>query len=339
MKKYNFLNFMRLVFSIFVVANHLHPFLEFENSNSFFANLYNFLMPFAVPFFFLATGFFIGKKIENINNISNNESDMIKKNRNKLLKCYVLFTIIYLPITIFGFIQIYKYSLIESLIKFIRNFLFVGENYNSWILWYLLSGIYGLTFIYFYCKRKRTVKHLIDYGIILYVFGILIDYFLLGKFNSPIIILFQRLISLIIPNGRIFYSFIFIPLGISLSKKSLKFNRYVYFIAFILILILNSLCNILAIKKMSLLICSYILFYFVTKINLFSDRFGDYCKYISEKIYYWHLYFHTILSFVLIKIFGDVKFGLTYFLFILSTIIIIFTIKYYYKNKIKSNTR
>lgn len=55
--------------ALIVVANHLHPIDFIIKKYVYLNNIYDFIITMAVPFFFISTGFFIGKKIKNIENL------------------------------------------------------------------------------------------------------------------------------------------------------------------------------------------------------------------------------------------------------------------------------
>lgn len=88
-----------------------------------------------VPFFFVASGFLVWYKIGN----SSIEDKKTKLRRwiNKTFRLYIVWTILYLPFTIYGFYHD-GIPVLKSLVVFTRNVLFVGQNFLSWPLWYLL---------------------------------------------------------------------------------------------------------------------------------------------------------------------------------------------------------
>lgn len=69
-----------------------------------------------------------------------------KKQLIKIIKLYVKWSAIYLPLAIYDYWHT-GISPLKAVILYIRNFLLGGMHYNSWQLWYLLSTIYGLLFI------------------------------------------------------------------------------------------------------------------------------------------------------------------------------------------------
>lgn len=105
-----------------------------------------------VPFFFIISGFFLfGKMTED------RRADLayIRRWTLKALRIYLIWTAIYLPFTIYGFIQD-ELTLKQSVVLFIRNLFFVGENFLSWPLWYLLSLCW--TGLLFYCLRAARAS-------------------------------------------------------------------------------------------------------------------------------------------------------------------------------------
>ena len=62
----------------------------------------------------------------------------------KYLKLYLLWTGIYLPITLYYYIFLSDQSAGWMIMDFFRGLIFRGEHWNSWMLWYLLSMIYAL---------------------------------------------------------------------------------------------------------------------------------------------------------------------------------------------------
>lgn len=332
MKKYNFLNIIRFIMAIIVVANHLHPFDFMIGNNIYINNLYNFVIQFAVPFFFISTGFFIGKKISNLNKIKDNESNYIKKRIKSDIRTYIIFTLIYLPITIYGFLYNDK-NVIQVIYNFIRGVFFVGENFNSWILWYLLSEIYGLAFIYQFLQKNKKFEKLIYIGLSFFLFGIFLNYFNKVSFTNEYITLIQKVTKSIIPNGRIFYSLIFIPFGMKISKSKQK-NNFKIIILLIPLIILNSAFTNEFISKISLLLCSLILFICVISIDYRNEKVSDVLNFISKDLYFWHLYVWSILSFM-IDGYIHLNYGLNYFIYTIVIIFIISLIHYKLRNNMK----
>ena len=76
----------------------------------------------AVPYFFIVSGYFLFRKL------NGHQKDDLKTIRRwifRILKMYLIWTAIYLPFTIYGFIQD-DLSLKQGIFVFGRNLLFVG---------------------------------------------------------------------------------------------------------------------------------------------------------------------------------------------------------------------
>lgn len=117
----------------------------------------------AVPYFFLVSGFFLFGKM------TGNRTDDLAAIRSwtlKILRLYLIWTVIYLPFTVYGFIQD-GLSLKQCLMLFGRNLLFVGENFMSWPLWYLLAMIWSGVLILFLRALKVPVWGMLLAGIVL----------------------------------------------------------------------------------------------------------------------------------------------------------------------------
>lgn len=283
--------------ALVVVVNHLHPFDDFLAKNIFLKNAYDFIIQFAVPFFFITTGFFIGKKISNIDKLSDDDYNILISHLKKTLKIYILYTLIYFPLSLYGFVYENK-NIIEALVYFIRGILFVGENFNSWILWYILSEIYFYVFIINIKKITNNVKKICIIGLWLYIIGIIINVFNNSVFNHEILMVLQKIVKIFIPNGRIFYSFIFIPIGIIISKKEKLKKIPIYFTLLTVIIISNIYIYNEIYSKISLLICSTILFKFIINTNAKNEKISNFCKKYSQNLYFWHLLVWSILSYI-----------------------------------------
>lgn len=125
----------------------------------------------AVPYFFIVSGFFLFGKLK-----GDRTADLtsVRAWTLKILKLYLIWTAIYLPFTIYGFIQD-GLNLKQSLMVFGRNLFFVGENYMSWPLWYLLAMIWSGVLVYLFRALNIPVWGMLLAGIILaalpYYFG------------------------------------------------------------------------------------------------------------------------------------------------------------------------
>ena len=105
----------------------------------------------AVPYFFLVSGFLLFRKIRGLA-LSGQKSAILKWTWRAAMM-YLVWTLIYMPFTIYGMCMDHL-TLRQALLQFIRNFIIVGHNYLSWPLWYLLSLVWCGVLIYLMKSAK-----------------------------------------------------------------------------------------------------------------------------------------------------------------------------------------
>ena len=131
----------------------------------------------AVPFFFLASGFlcFRGLSYASFGEATFAGAERVRNTINKLLRLYLIWTLLYFPITIFGNVLLGN-SFLRASLSFVRGTLFVGENYYSWPLWYLLASVVGFTIVYICLRRGGRFKTIIPFSLFLLLLGFGITY-------------------------------------------------------------------------------------------------------------------------------------------------------------------
>lgn len=121
----------------------------------------------AVPYFFIASGYFLFKKMG-----GTREEDLTVLSRwiDKVLKLYLIWTVIYLPFTVVGYFRS-DLELTTYILAFFRNLVFSGENYLSWPLWYLLALLWDGAIIYLMRRLKLPVGSMFLIGLLLFISG------------------------------------------------------------------------------------------------------------------------------------------------------------------------
>lgn len=285
-KNYNNINLFKYIFAVIVVAIHIHPFNMITNEP--IKNFIDYIGYLAVPFFMITTGFFLGKKKKE------NFDLEIKKLIKKTITLYLIFTIIYLPLTIYGF-HIDGKTLIQSIFIFIRNLIFIGENYHSYILWYLLSVIYGLIIIYLFYKKGFDIKKMIISGFLIYVIGVAID--VLIEFDFKKFDIFYKIIDITFKSGRIFASTLYMTLGILISEEeNIKIKKDS--IIFLIMIIITGFLGNIVLNKITIPICSMIIFILILNINICDSKLCNLLRQQSTDIYFFHLYVWSIICLI-----------------------------------------
>ncbi|MBE5905191.1 MAG: acyltransferase [Lachnospiraceae bacterium] len=216
-KNYNSLDLWKFIMSLAVVAIHTQPLINV--TNTYAQTLCTIFVSMAVPFFFLASGYLLAKKMDW--NYDTNDFIRIKLLCIKFVKLYFVWTIIYSPLAIYHY---YKEATppLRAVLVYIRGLFFVGEHYNSWPLWYLLSAIYTLLVILLFMKLCKRPLGLIVLSLVASIlcFGITAYVNYNGTYDTPPELI-RKLFVYSIGSGRIFTGLIYIPLGMLLSRKEI----------------------------------------------------------------------------------------------------------------------
>lgn len=118
-----------------------------------------------------------------------------------------------MPLAIYHYVDS-NYSILYAVAHYLRSLVLVGSNYNSAILWYLLSSIYALAFVIVMFKRERKLTEIVIVGFCIFCFGIACSTLVEIQEQLPKILKEAAgLIHATIRNGRIFSGFFYLPLG------------------------------------------------------------------------------------------------------------------------------
>lgn len=126
----------------------------------------------AVPFFFIASAFlcFRGLREFDFSDSASCASLRVRKTALKLLELYFVWTVLYLPVTIFGDL-LCGADLLHELLVFVRQTLLVGENFCSWPLWYLLAGFVAFGLVYCCLRSGMTLERIVGLSFLFLLTG------------------------------------------------------------------------------------------------------------------------------------------------------------------------
>lgn len=152
-KYYPLIDIMRIIAAILVVGIHTYPFLQYNPSLDFFTT--HILGRIAVPFFFMATSFFLFR--QGIPPVSKFQSVL-----KQLLMIDIICILIYFPI------QIYNHSFSLEPMLILKDIFMNGTFYH---LWYLPASMIGLVIVYLLLKYLKDWQSFIIV-LILYMIGL-----------------------------------------------------------------------------------------------------------------------------------------------------------------------
>lgn len=178
----------------------------------------------AVPFFFIASGFFYGRKIYAKNNLESITKNYISRLAMKLLIFEPISILLNIAQSLFSTNQ----SVLVILLKAVQNILF----YPRGALWYIQSIIVALIILLPFIKKGREDLALII-GLLLYPFALLCNryYFLCeGTAVEYVVAIYMRLF--ISARNGIFIGLLYVSMGVFMAKKwdLLKQRETLFFI-------------------------------------------------------------------------------------------------------------
>ena len=136
---------VKFIMAVCVIILHTHPLEGINHTLNFITA--DVLGRVAVPFFFMATGFLLAQRKEDGYFF---ERDHVKKYVYRILKLYMIWTAIYLPVIIYKNIIDSGEGLRYGILTSIRDFIFVGS-YGH--LWYLPATAVGVVAVFFLTEK------------------------------------------------------------------------------------------------------------------------------------------------------------------------------------------
>ncbi|MFC0779184.1 acyltransferase family protein [Flavobacterium sp. HJSW_4] len=274
MNRKNGIDFFRLIGALAVMCIHA----SYGSLNQEYVVNLKLFSRWAVPFFFLTSGFFLGPKIEE----NTLDFKRIQKNISQLISIILVSSIVYLPIC-------FK---TKSMPKNIVDFI-VGIQPHLWFVGSLLTGYIVIWYLYF-IKKKFILPYISICIIIVALFLDSYDQFLhknLGFFSARFLISIPFMYVGIIASKKDNYV---------VSKKTLIALALIGFaIQYFETELFLKLFNYPKIKHQFLIgtiISSIPLFLFASKINLPENRFSEWGRKYSLFIYLYHPAIYFLMS-------------------------------------------
>lgn len=314
-RTYASVDLCKFFMAIVVVAIHVHPFEGYAEST--WIDIYRLMCYCAVPFFFLCTGYFLAKGIDCAEAVS--ALEQTKSYLNKTLKLYIIWTIVYIPLALLLYFT-NTTPWWKDFIFYLHGLVIMGEHYNSWILWYLLSAVYGLAYLYVCVKYKFSLNRIVLIGFSLYLVGVLITSFAQYHGELPNILHWlQRVLGYCV-SGRIFTSFFFIPMGMLIYRHCWSKWQGVLLIVSALLLWLLGAKDGIVLKNIVIAISSVGLFLFVINVHLSAKPFYRQLRISSTVVYFIHLWVWTVVYGI---VYQQKNYGMDMFLLTLGISLVI----------------
>lgn len=230
------LDLMKLFMALLVVEIHTRPLIGFQFAEIAIEGI----DVLAVPFFFLASGFlcFRGLSYASFGEATRAGAERVRNTIVKLLRLYLIWTLFYFPITIFGNVLLGN-SFLHASLSFVRGTPFVGENHYSWPLWYLLASVVGFTMVYICLRREVDFKTIIPFSLFLLLLGFGITY-VQGWDGAPVYLSVPiKIYCRVFGSSRngLFEGFFYIAVGAAFGLKWDQLNKTPVFLEVVAIIL------------------------------------------------------------------------------------------------------
>lgn len=304
-----------MVMSIIVVAIHTRPELNWQSPiiNMVTCIIYSL----AVPFFFIASGFLLFRKITIP--ITDDGKYRIQAYLFKIAKLYFCWTLLYLPLSIYGFIKD-GISFPKFIIVFVRNVLLVGENYMSWPLWYLLALILAISVIYCLLKCRVMPRTILLIGFLMSLVGLGLDYCKSHDLLHVITDIYFRLF--VNTRNGLFVGLLYVAIGMVSSRIS-HFS-IINLIALIIVGVIGDIMNVPYSNVIT--ISALFMLTIVLPPLCISPSIARACRIMSTIIYFSHMFFVAIF-----KLAFGIEYGMSLFLLALTSTILFSLLLYRFR--------
>ena len=306
MKHYNSIDLLKFLMSFFVIAIHT----AYDQ-----VLLMRLICPWVVPMFFVISGFLLqrrismqrsvevcGKRVENL------LGGVINSYIIKLVKLYILWTLLYSPLTFYGSCVVESNSLLRAFALFCRNVIFTGENHMSWPLWYLLALIWASFLVKIMLKWKMKVEWILISGLCLTLIGWGVKYVLETEHADDCLekIVFVYKKTFVGTRNGLFVGFGFVSVGMFLGKWQDYFLRHTVWSCWVAALSVAAFLYDLPFSTHLLCFCILL---FVIRIRLADRKLFLWFRRMSTLIYFSHMFFVATL----VYLFPEVYAGLPQF--------------------------
>ena len=217
-KSYSGIDILKFLMAICVISIHTLPAGWFTNPIA--GSMYDLLCATAVPFFFVSSGFLLARKMENRSSTDPNpQLTVVTASLKKFAKLYVLWMLIYSPLAVWDIVRAQR-GLLKGILVYLHGFLLLGEHYNSWPLWYLLSTVYGLCFLWLLSRRKTPLNRIVLVSHIFFFCGAAVSYLMENPHILPGSLsgFVDSLTGFLAP-GRIVNGFLYISIGMLAYRR------------------------------------------------------------------------------------------------------------------------
>jgi surface polysaccharide O-acyltransferase-like enzyme len=295
--RYNGFDIAKFIMAIFVVTLHAHPLLDISFNLNYAVT--NGLTRVAVPYFFMASGFLLFRKMS----LYELDIPRIKKYLIHIFRLYIVWTIIYLPIIVYTGILKSDRGILHGAVMVVRNIIMTGSYWQLWFLQALLVAAILVTGLLYFKISIRKIFMLTLFGYMIALIGVqyytIFDcIFLEGSMGYKA---FKALrLIFVTPRNGICFGALYFFMGAYLSQKTcaIPIRRLKQYIAVFFVLLMieamgSSFCGLTKISYshdcyIFLLPLTYYIFLYTKAVKLKDSLIFGYLRKQSMFVFYIH---------------------------------------------------
>lgn len=302
----NAIDLGKFICAVFIIMIHVAPFGITDTGSIYYYLNYgirHYIARIAVPFFFICSGYFLYRKTS----LSTFNIYHSKKYVFHILKLYFIWSIIYLPIVIYG---IYKSqnSYLHSIAGYIHSVIFTGSYTH---LWYLNGLIVAVCLTSFMLYKGIKPMRIIVFASCLYFIG-LFDHSLFGfiipiRDHFPFVWKVIKILGKIIVTTRngFFFGFLFVAIGMLFAYYEINISKIKSIVSFIISMLLLFV-EVFLVKKYDfikerdmyvfLVPSAFFMFSFIKQIELQNKKIYKVLRAMSSLMFYIHLWVNWVIN-------------------------------------------
>lgn len=172
--EYPVLDVMKFLAAIWFILIHCNIASLFDNE--LFRYSVFLIRDIGLAAFFASHGFFTMYSIDKLERDCQPEA--FRKKWFSYAKTYLIWSMIYLPISVYGEFIVYQEGLVRGIGKLIWDFFVTGVHYYTWMFWYFPAMLWSLLLLYFLIRTpvRRSPRAIVLLGAVLYGIGIFVGH-------------------------------------------------------------------------------------------------------------------------------------------------------------------
>lgn len=211
-EQYNSIDLFKFLMAVVVIAIHTNPFVNCQST--LISQIAIIIEDAAVPFFFMASGYLLAS---GWGDTSLQREQYIRKMLCATVRLYTTWTLISLPLTIYGYV-LSGNGIVSCLLSYVKYFLFVGKLYNSYHLWYLLAMIYALLAMWLWIRRGKGIWQILITGVFFYAVYLLFAWIGQSGSADDRIAAAGKAFYFVFNNGNVFTGLLYMSIGICIRE-------------------------------------------------------------------------------------------------------------------------